>query len=78
MQEVNLEFNILGLRDLRSTGLFPVRKAFIKFDFNSCVFPGEDITENKNIMTQPKEVGSNPNFHTIIKFSAMMPVEPLF
>ena len=30
-----MEFNCLGLRDLESSGILPVRKAFIKFDLNS-------------------------------------------
>jgi len=35
-EEYNLKINILGMRNLKSLGFFNVRRAFIKFDTNSC------------------------------------------
>lgn len=68
MEKYYVTLRILGLRNLKSLGLFPVKRAFIKFDLNS-LRPMEDkqsLSEKKKIETQPKETGSNPNLSTII------------
>jgi hypothetical protein len=35
--EYTIEINILGLRDLQSNGILPVKKAFIQFNLKSLV-----------------------------------------
>jgi len=37
--EYNIEISILGLRDLQSVGILPVKKAFIVFNLKSLVPP---------------------------------------
>lgn len=37
--EYTIEMNILGLRDLQSNGILPVKKAFIQFNLKSLVPP---------------------------------------
>lgn len=37
--EYTIEINILGLRDLQSNGILPVKKAFIQFNLKSLVPP---------------------------------------
>ena len=37
--EYKIEINILGLRDLQSVGILPVKKAFIVFNLKSLVPP---------------------------------------
>lgn len=60
---------ILGLRNLKSLGIFPVKRPIIKFDLNSLRSKEQrqDLQEKKHIVTQPNYYGSNPNISTIIK-----------
>lgn len=70
-----IKIKLLGLRNLRSFGLLPVTKAFVKFDINSIRRP-EDLSSNKNkaeIITQPKEAGPNPNIQSIVAFDVLLP-----
>jgi len=48
--------------------VLPVRKGYVKFDLNCLNFPGTDFVENRNVSTEPKEVGPNPNINSVIKF----------
>ena len=59
---------ILGLRGLKSLGVFPVKRAFIKFDLNSLRAKEQklDLQEKKAISTQPNSPGPDPNISTII------------
>jgi len=76
--DTSVEINVLGLRDLKpALGWVPVTKPFVKFDLNSLQMPGEEI-KIRNVQTQPKEPGANPNINTIIKLNIKMPVDPLF
>ena len=61
---------ILGLRNLKSMGIFPVKRPIIKFDINSLKSSAEkqDLKERKAIWTQPNYYGPNPNISTIIKY----------
>jgi hypothetical protein len=38
-KEFNVDINVLGLRELASFGLFPVKKAFIKFNIKGILPP---------------------------------------
>lgn len=38
-KEYNVEINVLGLRNLQSFGLMPVKKPFIKFNIRSLLPP---------------------------------------
>lgn len=48
--EFQVDINILGLRDLQSIGILPVKKAFVNFNLKSLV-PPEDGTALDNIKT---------------------------
>lgn len=48
--EFVIDINILGLRNLQSVGILPVKKAFIVFNLKSLV-PPEDGTAIDNIKT---------------------------
>lgn len=65
-----VKIKILGLRGLKSMGIFPVRKAYIKFDLNSLRSKEQrhDLQEKKAIFTQPNNSGSDPNISTIISY----------
>ena len=76
-QEFQIDINILGLRDLQSVGILPVKKAFIVFNLKSLVAP-EDGRALDNIRTQPGAPGSNPTINTLLKFRLPLPKSELF
>ena len=63
-----VKMKILGLRGLKSMGIFPIKRAFIKFDLNSLRSKEQrhDLQEKKAICTQPNFYGPNPNISTIV------------
>ena len=69
-EKYTMTLRILGLRGLKSLGLLPIKRPFIKFDVNSLRPKSEklELQEKKAIFTQPAEGGSNPNICTIIKY----------
>ena len=68
IDKYHITLRILGLRNLKSLGLFPVKRPFITFDINSLrpLETKQSLKEKKKIETQPKESGSNPNLSTLI------------
>ena len=75
-KEHKVELLILGLRDLASPGILPVKKAFIEFGLKSMMPPG---TSNlKNIKTQPSAPGPNPTLNTTLMFQIPLPTDSLF
>lgn len=76
-KEFEININILGLRELQSVGILPVKKAFIIFNLKSLV-PPEDGSALENVKTQPGAPGPNPTINTLIKFSLPLPTDPLF
>jgi hypothetical protein len=48
--EFELDINILGLRDLQSAGILPVKKAFVVFNLKSLV-PPDDGRAIENVQT---------------------------
>ena len=72
-----MSINILGLRNLQSAGILPVKKAFIVIYLMSLVPPDEG-SAMENLRTQPSAAGSNPTINTLIKFSIGLPADPLF
>jgi len=76
-REYSIDLNILGLRTLKSFGLMPVKKPFIKFDIRSLV-PPEKAMSVTNVLTEPSATGCNPNINTTIKFVVELPKEALY
>lgn len=77
MREFKCNIMVLGLRGLVSTGLLPIRKAFVKFNLKS-LLPPDQAKAVENIQTPPKEGGSNPNIRTVLQFEVRIPTDPLF
>lgn len=74
--EFNLDILILGLRNLQSPGILPVKKAFIKFKCKSIVPPGTaSVTD---VSTQPTSPGPNPTINTTLKVKLPLPLDPLY
>jgi hypothetical protein len=72
VEEYLVDINILGLRDLQSVGILPVKKAYVSFDLKSLVSPeqGEAL---ENIKTQPGPTGPNPTINTTMSFNVALP-----
>ena len=51
--EFKTEITVLALKNLKSTGLFPINRAFIKFNLKS-LLPTSQANAIENINTQPK------------------------
>jgi len=67
IEPYNVIINVLGLRNLLSTGLLPIKKAFVKFSVKSLLPPAQ-AKAVKDIWTIPNESGSDPNMRTTLKF----------
>ena len=65
INEFKCEIVVLGLRELVSGGLLPIKKAFVKFWLKSLLAP-DQAKAVANITTLPKETGSNPTIRTTI------------
>ena len=76
-KEFNIDIHVLGLRELESFGIMPIKKAYIKFNTKS-LLPVERAHAVENIKTEPKAAGRNPNINEIITFLMDLPVENLY
>lgn len=76
-KEYTIEVNVLGLRNMQSFGLLPVKKPFLKFNVRS-LLPPEQAKAVSNIRTNPGDTGPNPNINTTITFTMRLPTNPLF
>ncbi len=79
-QKYHVKIRILGLRDLKSLGMLPVKNAFLKFDINSLlpISQKRALAEEKFITTEPNEKGENPNISTIISLDVELPIETMY
>ena len=73
--EFNIEINVLGLRSLVSSGLLPVKKAYVQFGLKTLVPPIVGATI-QNIMTTPGPSGPDPTINTIVSFKMLLPEDP--
>ena len=75
--DYEIELNVLGLRDLQSTGILPVKKPYIVFHLKS-LLPPDDCRAIENKQTQPSSSGPNPNINTLIKFEIPFPDDEIY
>ncbi len=75
--DATLVMNILGMRGLQSTGIIPVKKPFIEFNLRALVPPDEQ-DNLRNIRTQAKAPGANPNINSVIKTKLPLPIDKLY
>jgi len=71
--EYTIKISILGLRCLKSNGILNIQKPFIKFDVNGLRSQTSKLKENKIIIVNSLEGGSDPNFSAILKFQVELP-----
>ena len=76
-REFKCEIMVLGLRDLLSGGLLPIKKAYVKFNLKSLLGPAQAKAVD-NIQTQPKDSGPNPSIRTTLQFEIKIPIDPTF
>ena len=60
--------SILGMRDLKTKGIFPIKKAYISIDLNAIKTLGEKSRKKRKFKTIPSESGKNPNLGTIVTY----------
>jgi hypothetical protein len=77
MDDFEVTIMILGLRNLLSPGLLPVKKAFISMNAKSLVSPKQGVNV-QNIKTEPKKPGPNPTLNTTLSFGVPLPTEKLY
>ena len=68
---------VLGLRQLESFGLMPIKKPFVKFRVKS-LLPPEKAQAVTNVATDPNACGPNPNINTMLTFNVQLPIEELY
>ena len=70
--EFRIEINVLGLRGLVSSGLLPVKKAYVQFGLKTLVPPiaGNSVS---NVETQPGPFGADPTINTVVSFLMLLP-----
>ena len=72
IEEYNIEINVLGFRNLLSTGLLPIKKAYAKFSLKS-ILPPSEAKAVQDVYTLPDESGTDPNVRTTLKFTVNIP-----
>ena len=72
-----MDINVLGLRQLESFGLMPIKKPFVKLRVKS-LLPPEKAQAVSNVSTDPNACGPNPNINTMLTFNVQLPVEELY
>ena len=77
IDQFNIDINVLGLRNLVSTGLLPVKKAFTKFSVKS-ILPPAQAKAVADIYTQPGEGGTDPNVRVTLKIQVKIPGEVFY
>jgi hypothetical protein len=68
-----MTMKIIGMRDIKSNGAYPVKMPSLTIDASSLT---QSVTgERKLIKIKSKKPGNNPNFGTILKFEMYLPVQ---
>ena len=73
--EFNIEINVLGLRSLVSSGLLPVKKAYISFGLKTLSPPLAGVRID-DVLTAPGPTGPDPTINTVVSFRMLLPQEP--
>lgn len=74
---MNVDINVLGLRDLVSPGLCPIKKAYCKFSVKSLLPPAQ-AKAVAEIFTEPDQGGCDPNIQTTLKIQVNIPSQPFY
>ena len=77
MKDYMVTINLLGLRNLQSTGLLPVKKASILFNLKTMVSPAQ-AGSVENMKTEPSAPGPDPTLNTLIEFLISLPTDELY
>lgn len=66
----------MGLRELESFGLMPIRKPYINLRAKSLLPPDKHDSIN-NVQTDPSASGPNPNINNTLAFNVTLPDDNL-
>ena len=72
-----LEVNVLGLRQLESFGLMPIRKPYVILRAKS-LLPVDKADSVANVRTDPNASGPNANINNTLSFNVELPTDPLY
>lgn len=75
--EYKIDISVLGLRNLVSSGLLPVKKAYVQFGLKTLVPPIAGAS-TEDVYTVPGPFGSDPTINTVISFRMLLPNDPLY
>ena len=75
--DYTLEVNVMGLRNLESFGLMPIRKPYINLRVKSLLPPDKADGVN-NVKTDPNANGPNANINNTLSFNVTLPTEEHF
>ena len=64
------------MRNLKSTGLMPIRKPVIKFNIND-LLPNSKNMLDYSVKSDPKS-GTDPILNTLFQFSLSLPINKLY
>ena len=70
-----IDLNVLGLRNLVSSGILPVQKPYVKFDLSSMLPKYSQFGRISNLKTEPCKGGNNPTLKTLVKFNVELPLQ---
>ena len=76
---VTFEILVLGLRDLKSSGILPIKKASITFNFKNLTGAKHNDSgiQVENMSTQPSQSGPNPTINTLLTYEMLLPINKL-
>ena len=77
VQEFSVDIHVLGLRNLESSGILPVKKPYIKFNTRGLLPPSKQFAM-QDIRTDPKGAGPNANINTLVSLQLKLPVEDIY
>lgn len=77
MSDCRVSINVLGLRQLQSVGILPVKKPFVKFNLKTLAAPNKS-GGLENLKTEPSSTGPNPTISTVIEFRIDLPNDTLY
>lgn len=65
-----MKIKILGLRNLESLGVMPIRRPYIRINMNSLktLDQANSEVQMSNLVTEPKEHGNSPNIGLVLTY----------
>lgn len=75
--DFSIDIHVLGLRDLESSGILPVKKPYIKFNMRGLLPPSQQLAM-RDIRTDPRGTGPNANINSLVTLQLDLPNDEIF